>query len=61
MFLCCFFFLSVVQSGFFLIFPVLQTLHAGVWMCLGDVPGGDRGDSGRDRAISVHPDSGAAL
>lgn len=28
---------------------------------LGDVPGGDRGDPGCDRAISVHPDSGAAL
>lgn len=32
-------------------------------MCthLGDVPGGDRGDPGCDRAISVHADSGAAL
>lgn len=27
----------------------------------GDVPGGDRGDSGRDRAVSVHPHPGAPL
>lgn len=28
---------------------------------LGDVPRGDRGDPGCDRAVSVHPGSGAAL
>lgn len=34
-----------------------------VRVCLhsGDVPGGDRGDPGCDRAVSVHPDPGASL
>lgn len=29
--------------------------------CSGDVPGGDRRDPGRDRAVPVHPDPRAAL
>ena len=28
---------------------------------LGDVPGGNRGDPGRDRAVSVHQGPGATL
>ena len=30
-------------------------------MRLGDVPGGNRGDPGRDRAVSVHQGPGATL
>lgn len=38
-----------------------KNMSVGVSVYSGDVPWGDRGDPGRDRAVSVHPSPGAAL
>lgn len=43
------------------VFSSSKNVCIGVCVCSGDVPGGDWGDPGCDRAVSVHPGAGAAL